>query len=435
MGTGLFRALTFTALFFTSPSFAADWPAWRGANNDGQAAPGDKAPLEWSKDKNVKWKVALPRPGNSSPIVVGGKVFVATALDPQGLQRSLICFDRKDGKQLWQKTVAYETTEPTHGTNPYCAATPAADKECVVAWQASAGLFAYDHDGKELWKCDLGVVRHIWGWANSPIIHGDVVFLNVGPGDRQFMTAIDKKTGKVLWQTEDTGGGEKKYHGAWSTPRVVKVGNTEQLLCTMPQKVNAYDLKTGKILWTVKYAGQAQGNNAGPLAYSDVYVSPPQPDGSLMCVAMAGFGGPAMGFKIDANSQGDITEKNRVWTAAVRQPQEKTPPEKNPQRIGTGVILGDRVIVPCEPYIGCYELQTGKEAWRHGGDSFWGSIVQVGDRLYVTSQKGTTYVFAADAASFKQLAKNDLGDRTNCTPAISDGQIFIRTNNALWCIE
>src|SRR6478735_8416186 len=118
-----FRRLALSSLVLSTPLLAADWPMWRGPNNDGQAAGGDKAPLEWSKDKNVKWKVALPRPGNSSPIVFGGHVYVTTALDPQGTQRSLICFDRKDGKQLWQKTVAYETPEPTHGTNPYCAST------------------------------------------------------------------------------------------------------------------------------------------------------------------------------------------------------------------------------------------------------------------------------------------------------------------------
>lgn len=436
MGPGIIRRVAAASAlsFFLSTAFAADWPMWRGPNNDGVAPAGERAPLEWSKEKNVKWKAALPRPGNSSPIVVGRHVYIETALDAQGTQRSLICFDRKDGKQLWQKTVAYDTVEPTHATNPYCAATPAADKECVVAWFASAGLFCYDHDGKELWKCDLGVVRHQWGTANSPIIHGDVVFLNVGPGDRQFMCAIDKKSGKVLWKTEDAGGGEKTYYGAWSTPRIVKVGDKEQLLCTMPQKVNAYDPKTGDILWTIRYAPDAKGNNAGPLAYSDVYISPPQPDGSLICVANAGFGGPAMAFKIESNMHGDVTFRNKLWDAPVRLPQEKTPPEKNPQRIGTGVILGDRCIVPCEPYIGCYDLKTGKEVWRERGDSFWGSIIQVGDRLYVTSQRGTTYVFSADPTAYKQLAKNALDDKSNSTPAVSDGQMFIRTANNLWCI-
>jgi outer membrane protein assembly factor BamB len=433
MGSNSFRSFALCSLLLSSTALAADWPMWRGPNNDGQAAAGEKAPVEWSKDKNVKWKIALPRPGNSSPIVFGGHVYVETALDPQGTQRSLICFDRKDGKQLWQKTVAYETPEPTHGTNPYCASTPAADKDCVVAWFASAGLVACDHDGKELWKCDLGVVRHIWGWANSPIIHGEVVYLNLGPGERQAMCAIDKKSGKVLWKTDDPGGAEGKYHGSWATPRVVKVDGQEELLCTMPQKVNAYDLKTGKLLWTIRYAPKAQGNAAGPLAYSDVYISPPQADGSVIGVAHAGFAGPAMGFKL-GGGEGDLTEKNKLWDAPVRQPQEKTPPEKNPQRIGTGVIIGDRVIVPCEPYIGCYELKTGKEVWRKGGDNFWGSIIQVGDKLYVTSQRGSTYVFAADGKEFKQLAKNDLADKSNSTPAVSDGQIFIRTGTSLWCI-
>ena len=100
------------------------------------------------------------------------------------------------------------------------------------------------------------------------------------------------------------------------------------------------------------------------------------------------------------------------------------------------MILGDRVIVPNEPYIGCYEIRTGKEVWRQQfpGERFWGSIVRVGDRLYVTSQKGTTYAFAADPTAFKQLAKNELNEPSNSTPAVSDGHLFIRTEKHLWCI-
>ena len=403
---------------------AADWPMFRGPSRDGVAPAGESAPLVWSREKNVKWKAALPRPGNSSPVVVGDRVFLATATDERGTQRSLICFDRKSGQPLWTKTVAHETPDPTHATNPYNAASPAVDKECVVVWHGSGGLFCYDHDGKELWKRDLGTIRHIWGWAGSPVIHGDAVFLNAGPGERQFVCAVDKRTGDVRWQTDDPGGAAdkspqtKNWLGSWSTPQVVEVGGREQVLVFMQHKVNAYDPKSGKVIWTVQ--------GAGPLAYSDVYVSPPQPDGGRIGLALAGFTGAAIGFKVAPDASGDVTATHRLWQD----------PQKHPQRIGTGVILGDRVIVPNEPYIGCYDIKTGKEVWRHpiGGERFWGSIVQVGDRLYVTSQKGTTYVFAADPSGYKQLAKNELGEPSNSTPAVSDGELFIRTAGHLWCI-
>jgi outer membrane protein assembly factor BamB len=402
-----------------SPLAAADWPMFRGPDRDGVAPAAEKAPVEWSTSKDVKWKAELPRPGNSSPVVAAGKVFVATALDEKGTQRSLMAFDRKDGKVLWTKTVAYQTPDVTHATNPYNAASPAADAERVVVWHASAGLYCYDHAGNELWKRDLGKFRHIWGWAGSPVIHGDTVFLNAGPGERQFVAAFDKKTGNELWRTDEPGGDEKKYAGSWSTPRVIDVNGKPQVLVFMSTKVNAYDPKTGKVIWTVE--------GAGPLAYSDVYVTPLMPDGSRIGMALAGYGGAAIGFRIDDKAAGDVTATHRLW-------QNK---DKHPQRIGTGQILGDHVIVPNEPYISCHEVKTGKEVWRQnlGGERFWGGIVKVGDRLYVTSQKGTTFVFAADPTAYKQLAKNELGEASNSTPAVSDGQMFLRTAGHLWCVE
>lgn len=411
-------------VFAVSPVAAGDWPMFRGPTRDGIAPEGEKAPLEWSTTKNVKWKTPLPRPGNSSPIVVGGKVFLATALDAKGTQRALMAFDRKDGKVLWTKTVQYDTPDPTHGTNPYNAASPAADAERVVVWHASAGLHCYDHNGNELWKRDLGEIKHIWGWAASPVIHGDVVYLNAGPGDRQFMCALDKKTGATLWQTDEPGGAfdkspvTKGWLGSWNTPRLVSVNGQEQLLAFMATKVNAYDPKTGKVLWFVE--------GTGPLAYSDIYISPPAADGSRVVAALAGYGGAAIGIKLDGKAVGDATATHRLWRNAA----------KHPQRIGAGVILGDKFIVPNEPNIGCYDLNTGQEVWTKNlpGERFWGGILRVGDRLYVTSQKGTTHVFAADAGAYKPMASNELGEPSNSSPAVSDGQLFLRTAKHLWCV-
>ena len=142
---------------------------------------------------------------------------------------------------------------------------------------------------------------------------------------------------------------------------------------------------------------------------------------------MGGYGGAAIGFKLgEPGESGDVTAKNRLWLDDG----------KNPQRIGTGVIFGDHLFMPNEPYLACYEIATGKEVWKHaiGGQQFWGSITAVGDRLYVTSKRGVTYVFAADPKEFKLLATNDLGEPSNSTPAVSDGQVFIRTAGHLWCV-
>ena len=406
------------SLVFTLPLLAADWPQFRGADHSG-ISEDTQVPLTWSAEKNVKWKVALPAGGNSSPIVSGDRVFLNCAEDARGFRRSLYCFSRADGKQLWKASVSYERTDPHHAANPYCAPSPAADGSQVVVWHGSAGLYCYDYSGNELWKRDLGVIRQIWGYASSPIIFGDRVIVNGGPGERSFVAAIDLKTGHKLWQTDEPGGAEDKsketgsWLGSWSTPVIAKIGGEDQILVTMPRHVNAYDPKTGKILWTC--AG------TGDLAYTD-----PMVNADLnVCVAMAGYGGAAIGFKLGGS--GDVTQSNRLWEST----------DKPPQRIGSGVMIGKHLFMVQEPGFLCVDPLTGKELWKHPepGQIFWGSITAAGDRLYATSQKGTTFVCAANPAGFKLLAKNEVGEKSNSTLAISGHQIFLRTYEHLYCIE
>src|SRR2546423_8787058 len=146
------RRLSLIALLLVAgiESRAADSPQFRGADRSGISKDAN-APVEWSPERNIKWKVPLPSGGNSSPIVSGDRVFLNCAQDPKGTRRSLYCFNRTDGKQLWVKTVAWEKADPHHDANPYCASTPAADGKHVVVWPGSAGLYCYDYAGNELW--------------------------------------------------------------------------------------------------------------------------------------------------------------------------------------------------------------------------------------------------------------------------------------------
>jgi outer membrane protein assembly factor BamB len=409
----------------TDGAAGADWPFFRGPARDGRSAE-TSVPLEWAKDKNVKWKAKLPHPGNSSPIVVGGRVFLSCAEDKQGHERSLYCFNAQDGKPLWVKTVKYDLVEPMHETNPPCASTPATDGERVVVWHGSAGLYCYDLEGKELWKKDLGTFKQIWGYAASPVIHGDRILLNCGPGVRSFVVAVDKKNGEILWQTDEPGGADdkspvtKSWIGSWSTGRVLRVGDRDQLLVFQPRRVNAYDLNDGKIIWTV--------GGAGDLAYTDVMVGDPDASGTRLAVAMAGFTGKAIGFKITPGMSGDVSATHRLWESTT----------KPPQRIGTGVIIDGACYMLNEPgIIQCLDAATGKDLWtqRVPRASFWGSMVSTPGRIYLTSQQGTTVVFAPDKTGWKQLASDPLGERSNSTPAIANGRIYVRTFENLWCIE
>lgn len=410
-------ALVALLAVFSHRVAADDWLAFRGSAGNGVCEE-TGVPLTWAADKNIRWKVPLAGPGNSSPVVAHDRVLVSCASD-QGKHRGLYCFDRRDGRLLWQRVVDYDEPDPTHATNPYCGSSPAADGQRVVVWHGSAGLHAYDYDGRPLWSRDLGTFRHIWGYGSSPVFHGNAILLNCGPGERTFVTAIDRDSGKTLWQVDEPGGdegqekpGEKpKWIGSWSTPVVAKVEGHDQVLVSLPHHVQAYDPADGKILWSC--------DGLGDLVYTSVLV------GDGVGVAMGGYHGPAIGFR--PGGSGNITEKNRLWQVTA----------KNPQRIGSGVILGEHIFMVNEPgLVQCLDLKTGNERWkdRLGGEKIWASIVVAEGRLYVTDEAGTTFVFAPNPDRLELLAKNSVGEGTNSTLAISDGQIFLRTFEHLICI-
>lgn len=184
--------------FMALPLFADQWPAWRGPAGTG-ISPEKNLPLRWSPSENVRWHIALPERGNSSPIVWGDKVFVTQAVS-DGKRRTLMCFDRADGRLLWQSGTSYAERESTQRDNPYCTATPVTDGERVIAFFGSAGLYSYDFAGKELWHRDLGRMEHMFGNGASPMLAGDLCILNFGPDEKARLIAVDKRTGETVWE-------------------------------------------------------------------------------------------------------------------------------------------------------------------------------------------------------------------------------------------
>lgn len=401
------------AIFVAVTAQAADWPAFRGPGGDG-VAEGTGFPTSWGDDENVRWKVALPSPSNGSPIVSNGRVFLCSATE-DGTERSLLCFDRTSGKKLWTRTVKFGEDE-THSQNPFGSSTPAADGKRVVVWHSSAGLYCYDFAGKELWSRKLGDFRHIWGYGSSPIIHNSQVILQCGPGKRVFLTAIELDNGKTLWETDEPYEGDKDADavGSWSTPVIAEVDGKEQIICALATRVNGYDPKSGKLLWWCEGLSGSR--------YDAASSSPLISDG--LCFAMADLRGPAMTFKIGGT--GDITDSNRLWHVEKR----------NPNSVGTGVFLDGHIFRPnSKPgSLECLDAKTGKSVWKERARDHWASMVLAGGNLYALSQRGTTIVFKPNAEEFEEVASNDLAESTNATPAFSNGQIFIRTDENLYCI-
>jgi outer membrane protein assembly factor BamB len=407
-------SLSLLALLLLAPLAAAEnWPGWRGPTGLGHSADADP-PVTWGPTENVRWKAPLPDPGNASPVIWGDHIFLTQATQ-KGTRRGVLCLDRKSGKEKWARYIDFAGKEPTHGTNPYGSATCATDGERVIASLGSAGLLCLDFAGKELWKKDLGEFIHIWGTASSPVLHGDHVILWCGPGERQFLVALNKKTGAEVWRHEEPGGhpGLKKgdpWVGSWSTPVVAKVGGREELILSVPKKVKAFDPKTGKESWSC--AGLTD------LVYTSPVVSP---DGVVL--AMSGYGGSALAVK--AGGSGDVTKTHRLWHHP-----------RTPQRIGSAVIVGEHAYhINADGTASCFELKTGKDLWdkeRLLSDT-WGSFVHAAGRLYVTSMAGETAVLKADPKR-TVLAENKLPDRVLSSIAVSDGDLFVRGYKHLWCI-
>lgn len=411
--TGLRFRLAFLihVLVGVSAAHADNWPAWRGPTGQGYCSE-TNLPLKWSTTENVKWKVAMPAPGNSTPIIWGDRIFV-TQSNKACTKRGLMCLNRADGKVLWHQEIDYAAKE-TGVSPPYypCAASPATDGERVVVSYGSAGMYCYDFAGNVLWKRDdLGKWNHTYGNASSPVFHGDLAILWCGPDAKHTrLLAVDKKTGETVWE-------HKERYGSWSTPLVVKVDGQDQLHLSMPDGLKGFDPKTGKLLWHCDGLTQLVYN-------SSLYAPDPKGKGGI-AIGMSGYGGAALAVKLGGS--GDIT-KDRLWHHP-----------RNTQRVGSGVIAGEHVyILEANAVPHCYELTTGKQVWKADkrlGDVSWSSMVASFDRIYILCQDGDTHVFAI-GPKYQLLATNRLGgEYTNASIGVSNTEIFIRTWDHLWCIR
>lgn len=414
----LFRALIVLACV-VSLSHAGNWPGFRG-DGSGIAADETNLPLTWSENQNITWRVDLSDPGNSSPIVWGDRLFITSAAD-KGAKRLLHCYDRNNGKLLWQNGVEFKDDEPIHQTNTWCAATPVTDGKAVYCMFGSAGFAAFDFSGKLLWQRDLGPVRHIWGSAPSPILYQDMVIQFVSPGMNVALVAMSKLDGHTIWKKElpdsrVSNPAPRKnpdYFGSWSTPRLHNNDGKDELLLSLPTYIAGFNPQTGAEFW-----------RCGGL--TDLVYTSPQFNSETI-VAMSGYTGAAIGLKIpDGAAKGDVTSTHQLW----REP-------KNPQRIGSGVVIGNYLYhVEDNGSALCIEMSTGKQLYKERmAKTTWPSVVYADKRLYIVDITGTTYVWEP-ATKFKLLAANSLGknELTRASIAVSDSQLFIRTYDHLYCI-
>jgi outer membrane protein assembly factor BamB len=425
-------------------ALAADqnWPQFRGPSASGVGT--GSPPIEWNGEsgKNIRWKTAIPGLGHSSPVIWGDRIFLTSAVPAAG-EASLkvglygdiapvkgepaqsfkvYCLDRKSGKILWERTAASGPPKiMRHPKSTHANPTPATDGNHLVVFFGSEGLFAYDLNGKLLWKKDFGVLDSgyyvvpgaQWGFASSPVIHNNMVIIQADVQKDSFLGGFDLRTGKELWRTP------RKDVPTFGTPAVVPYtaggANGWQVVVNGWKHIGGYDPKTGKELWSLKGGG-------------DIPVPTPVfLDGLIVVTNAHGQGRPIYAIRTDAAA--DITESRAgiAWSQERAGNYMQTPLLHS----GLGYFCLDTGV------LSVYQLATGERLYQQrlgGGTSgFTSSPVAAGDYFYITNEDGHSYVLAL-GREYKLLAENELGETVMATPAISDGVLYIRGRRHLFAV-
>lgn len=408
MKHSFFQVALYVALasgFTQSLAVGEDWPMWRGSRGDGISY--DTAvPVEWSENKNVRWKTPLPGMGLSSPIVVGDSVFL-TSVVPAEQARFLVRIDKVTGKVVWSTLVHAGPIENQHKFNNSASSTPASDGNlvfCTFVDDEKLVVAGVDFDGSVRWKVSPGNFFSKHGFAASPIVCDEGVVVNGHQDGSAFVVLLDRKDGREIWRYKpDTD------LRSFSTPLLTNEGGQRQLILSGAKQTVGLKPETGERLWFAE----------GPT--EKVVCTPSVGHGQIFA-----FGGSpdTRAFSIKLGGKGDVTQSHIVWTRERGMPYVPTP-----------LLYGDFLhVVDDSGIYTCMDPTTGEvlNNLRKGGNTY-SSPIGVNGRIYSFDDSGKCTVFENNA-EYQILAVNELNDPVQTTPAISDGCLFIRSEQYLWCI-
>ncbi len=415
------RAIAF-ALLAAMPAvvaWGADWPHWRGSDGNGNAI-GD-APLTWGDNQNIKWKVEVPGHGNSSPVIVGDRIFLTTAIPtakaPAGGQAEhrfiVMALDRNTGNVVWERTAV--TATPHEGYHrqygSFASASPVVDGDRLYAYFGSRGLYCYDLDGELQWSKDLGDfhMRMAFGEGVAPAIHGNTIVLSQDQEGGSFIVALDKHDGRELWRKARDEGSN------WSEPRIIEFGGRTQAIVAAENRVRSYDVATGEVIW--ECAGLGANTIPYPVVENDIVI------------VMSGYRNPNM-MAIRLGGKGDLTGTDSVLWHQTRGTSYTASPVLHDGKI---YVLTDRGM------ISCFDVKTGRPYYHQqrlpGPYTFKASLVAANRKLYLSSENEDVLVLKM-GGEYEVLATNKLTDEMFvASPAIVDGELFLRSQTHLYCIH
>jgi len=400
----LFLAITLV-LAVSSVLYAENWPGWRGPRGDGTSLE-KNVPVKWSADENIQWKAPIPGKGHASPIVWQDRIFLVTAIENKK-QRALLALDRENGRILWQRTVLTSPLERIHKLNSHASSAPVTDGEKIyVSFLDRDKMFvaAYDFQGKMLWQVRPGPFASMHGYCSSPIIWKDKLILNGDHDGPAYIVALDRETGKTIWKTP-----RPNNTRSYCAPIIRRMDNRNQMVLSGSKCVASYDPDTGKQHWIID----------GP---TEQYVASLVYNGELLFMT-AGFPDHYIQL-IRPDGRGNVTKTHVVFQT-----------EKDCSYVPSPIAAGKYFLVVSDTGVAtCYDGKTGKAYWRQRlGGRHSASLVSANGLVYFLSDRGETTV-VKPATKFNLVATNNLNEKTDASPAISDGKIYIRTWNNLYAI-
>lgn len=432
---------------------ADEWNRFRGPNGSGYLSDAGKLPTEFSPAKNLQWKVALPGPGSSSPIIVGERVFVTCwsgyGMSRQGdpgdqskLMRHLICLDLNTGKQIWKRDIEPVLPEDEYGNmfaeHGYASHTPVSDGKNVYAFFGKTGAMAFDLNGQPLWKKEVGTESdpRDWGSASSPILYKNMLIVTAA-AESEAIVALDQETGKEVWRQEAQG-----FSGTWGTPILVEVNQERtDLVIGVPFEIWGLNPDTGKLRW---YCTAMDTNS-----YCSSVVAQ-----DAVVYGIEGRGGGSIAVR--AGGEGDVTSSAVLWSG------------RDNNRIGTPLLFDDHLYFFAGGVANCIRCKDGSEVFQErlsmpdggaaspsapnsapegppgrgprGGRGFrnadYSSAVAGDGKIYFVSRGGNVFVLKL-SPQFQQLAVNRVtndDEDFSATPAIAKGKLVIRSDKHVYCV-